>query len=444
MTVSSPDSAWAVFEPGENKPWSLVQAGHLLRRSGFGANWSQLQSTLRRGPRESLARLLDPEANAETFNQAYDEYERSGGTSEESLAAWWLRRMLETPTPLLEKLTLFWHGHFAVKRSKVGSPSLMVDHVQRLRKHALGDYRELLSAVMQDPATFLTLDSPQNRRRAPNTAVTRQLLEQYTLGPRLTSDHDVQEAARAYTGWFVRNERLRFVQREHDSGVKTFLGRRGKWDAQGILNILFDHPAVPRLIVKKLYRFLISEMEPAPDSLIVPLADSFAKNYHIGELVGKILGSNLFFSNAAYGNRVKSPVEYVLGIAHAFETQLPTLPLSQDLKKLGQELYNPPTRMGWPDGLAWITASTLIERANFAGDLLSPAGRYGGKVDPTKLFAGTKRVGTDSQLRRLSDVFLQRHLDKGVEDKLIQSASTGNRSQRLIHGFVALPEFQLA
>jgi uncharacterized protein (DUF1800 family) len=387
-----------------------------------------------------------PDADTDSFHQTYDGYEFSvGENSPDSLAAWWLRRMLDTPHPLLERLTLFWHDHFAVSRAKVGSLKLMATHVQRLRKFALGDYRELLAAVIQDPATYLTLESSQNRKSAPNSSPARQLLEQYTIGPDLTSDLDVKEAARAFTGWFVRTERLRFVPREHDNGTKSFLGRSGKWNANDILDILFEQPALAQMVVRKLYRHFISETEPAPEALIDALAHSFAKDFHIGRLVRTMLGSNLFFSKWAYRRRIKSPVEYALGIVLAMEARVPTLPLSHDIKRLGQELYNPPTRMGWSGGLAWLSPSTLIQRANLASDLLASAGRYGGRIEPARMVDGNETT----ELKRLSDAFLQGDLDKRVADEIEKAVAVAakERSQQLrqlAYSLVTLPEFQLA
>jgi uncharacterized protein (DUF1800 family) len=314
---------------------------------------------------------------------------------------------------------------------------------------ALGDYRELLGAVMQDPATYLSMGSSQNRKSSPSHSLSRQLLEQYTLGPGLSSDREVQEVARAFTGWFVRKDRLQFVEREHDSGIKTLLGREGRWNSRDILEILLDHPASAQTVVRGLYRNLISDTEPAPDTLISELAKSFAKDFDIGRLVRRMLGSNLFFSKGAYLKRVKSPVEYTLGITLGLQARIPTLPLGQDLKKLGQELYNPPTNRGWPGGLAWITPATLIQRANIAGDLLSTGGRYGGKVDPIEVVEVTRGSRIEGMLHRLSDILLQNKLEGDVAKYLVRASNTPTagssvRLRRLVHGLATLPEFQLA
>ena len=441
--------AWAVYRPDEQQPWNLVRAGHLYRRAGFGASWSQLQAALAMSPGEVIERLIVPEQNFDTFNQIYDDYERSAGDSEDSLRAWWLRRMIETPHTLLEKLTLFWHNHFAVSSAKVGNLKLVTDHVQTLRKHALGDYRELLLAVMRDPATFLTLEASQNRKIAPNTSVAQQLLEQYSLGPKLTSERDIQEAARAFTGWFVRGDELRFVEREHDKGTKVFLGRSGAWTDRDILNIVLEHSEVPRQIVRKLYRLFISESDEPPDSLVIPLAESFGRNFDIAELVRTILRSNLFFSEQVYRRRIKSPVEFVLGIVLAMESSPPTLPLGQDIKNLGQELYNPPTRMGWVGGKRWLSPPMLIGRANLAADLLSTAGRYGGKLDPLRAVAGTGAKDPRNPQERLLDIFLQSDLEAPVLKtfKLHSTDSIKTKDQQLrslAQEIFLLPEFQLA
>lgn len=439
-----PSWSWAVYRPNEQLPWDLIRAGHLYRRAGFGASWDQLQAALATSPEKTIERLIVPGNNMGSFNRTHDDYEKSASDSEDSLRGWWLRRMLETPHTLLEKLTLFWHNHFAVSSVRVDNLKLMAEHVRTLRKHALGDYRELLLAVMQDPATFLTLEASQNRKNALTTSVARQLLEQYTLGPELTSETDVREAARAFTGWFVRDNQLRFVEREHDNGAKVFLGRSGNWAKRDILDIVLEHPAVPRLIVHKLYRWFISESDTVPDSLVTPLAESFGRDFDIAKLVQTMLRSNLFFSEQAYRRRIKSPVEYVLGIVLAMRGKLPTITLGQDINHLGQELYNPPTRTGWAGGKRWLSPPMLIGRANLAADMLSTVGRYGGKLDP--LLAVTK---SGDHKERLLDILLQGDLDQSALNSLHHHSggATLPESQhlrRMAHGVFCLPEFQLA
>jgi uncharacterized protein (DUF1800 family) len=193
---------WSPYTPDSARPWNLALAGHLYRRAGFGANWSELRQAVADGPEKTIDRLTHPSAEAEAFNRAHDEYEAADDGSLETLRAWWLRRMIESPSPLLEKMTLFWHGHFAVRGLGVEG-RLMRAHVARLRAGAVGRFDALLKGLFADPAFFLGLAAEQNRKARPNENFARVLLEDFTLGPGQFSDRDVRDVARAATGWQV-------------------------------------------------------------------------------------------------------------------------------------------------------------------------------------------------------------------------------------------------
>ncbi|MHC4591752.1 MAG: DUF1800 family protein, partial [Planctomycetota bacterium] len=182
--LADPAWAWAPYQLGPRQPWDLCWAGHLYRRAAFGANWGELQQALAEGPQRTITRLLRPSADVGTFSRTYDEYEASASDDEttDALRAWWLRRMMETPHPLLEKMTLFWHDHFATSNTKVKSPLLMRRHVQLLRRHALGSFGALLDAVSHDPAMLTWLDAGANRKADPNKRYARTLLEQFSVG----------------------------------------------------------------------------------------------------------------------------------------------------------------------------------------------------------------------------------------------------------------------
>ncbi|MHC4401243.1 MAG: DUF1800 domain-containing protein [Planctomycetota bacterium] len=447
-----PDWAWAPYRPGAERPWDLRLAGHLHRRAGFGADWPTLQQALSDGPQRSIEKLLHPEGDQlGAFGRTYDEYEASaaGGAGAAGLRAWWLRRMILTPHPLLEKMTLFWHGYFAISNGRVNSARLMHRHVQLLRSQALGDFAALLESVSRDPAMLLALDAAANRRAQPNENYARGLLAQFSLGQGNFSEKDVREAARAFTGWFVFRNQLRYVPREHDAGEKAILGREGTFEGDDVVRIVLQEPATPRLLVRKLYRWLISETEEPDDALIVPLAETFARDYNVARLTETMLRSNLFFSPAAYRRRIKSPVEFALGVIRGMEAMVPTTQLGGDLAGLGQDLYHPPTVKGWPGGRSWINQATLIGRSNLAAALLSGGEPYGGKLDPET--AARKHGSADpaSAARFLLDLFLQGDVDENVANRILKgvessSGEPGMRLRRLAHAVVTLPEFQLS
>jgi uncharacterized protein (DUF1800 family) len=441
---------WTPYEPDASRPWNLHLAGHLYRRAGFGATWGQLQQALADGPQRTVDRLLRPEADAEAFNRDFDQYDtavaRSG--SAEGLRAWWLRRMIETPHPLLEKMTLFWHGHFAASNAKVKSGQLMAHHVRMLRTHALGKYRPLLEAASRDPAMFLGLDSVANRKAVPNDNFARQLMERLTLGPGHFDEQDVHEASRAFTGWFVRRNQLLFVPREHDEGTKKILGQAGKWTVEDVLKIALEQPTVSQMLVRKLYRWLISETDEPDDALLAPLVESFDKDYDVGRMVETMLRSNQFFSEAAYRRRIKSPVEYALGIVRGLEGSVSTARLGQDLAELGQNLFHPPTVRGWEGGRHWINSATLVSRSNLALALLATTGPYENKLDPIAVAKRYNRSAPKSAAGFVVDLFLQGDVAENVHEAMLEGIpSAGDNASKWLrqftHSVVTLPEFHL-
>jgi hypothetical protein len=450
-----PRWAWAPYKPDGESPWNLPLAGHLFRRAAFGADWRQLQEALADGPQRTIDRLLRPDARGDSFNRTHDKYEMSaaGDGSTEALRAWWLRRMIHTPHPLLEKMTLFWHHHFAVSNAKVQSALLMHNHVRLLRRHALGRFEPLLQAICRDPAVLLWLNAGANRKAQPSTDLARGIMEAYALGAGRCSEADVAEAARAFTGWFVLRKQLRFIPREHDSGVKKILGKEGHFKSEDVARIVLGQPAAAPFLVRKLYRWLISEVDEPSDELVAPLAGAFSKDYDVSQLVETMLRSNLFFSQAAYRRRIKSPVEFALGIVKGLEGDVSTTKLGQDLAALGQNLHHPPTLKGWAGGRRWINSATLLGRGNLGSALLAGSGRYGGKLDPLATAQKHGCSAPEPARAFLLDLFLQGDVEQRVRESLLAAfpppgpQNGDNRSARLrqfAHAVVTLPEFHLA
>ena len=451
--LTDPGWVWAVYQPNTEQPWNLTKAGHLFRRAAFGADWEQLQHALSDGPQRTIDKLLKPQSDTTTFNNNYDGYDNSAAGSIKNLRAWWLRRMIQTPHPLLEKMTLFWHSHFATKSDNVKNPGLMLQHIHILRSHALNSFRDILQAISHDPAVLICLGADANRKALPNENFTRPLMEIFTMGPGNYKEKDVREAARAFTGWFVLRSRLRYISREHDEKTKEVLGERGNFTGDDVVRIVLKQPATSQMLVRKLYRWLISETEEPNAAIINPLAESFAKDYDIMKLTETMLRSNLFFSQVSYRRRIKSPVEFALGIVKALEGVISTTQLAQDLAGLGQNLYNPPTVHGWAGGRYWIDSATLVERSNLALALLQGSGPYGDKLNPWAHANkhGCTTLKTASQF--LLDLFLQSDLSPDVHDtvmKMVQSPSGSGIDdpertlRRFAHSVVTLPEFHLA
>jgi uncharacterized protein (DUF1800 family) len=454
QTEKQPDPrwAWAEYEPDGDSPWNLAQAGHLYRRAAFGASWDQLQQALSDGPKRTIDKLLKPQADVAAFNRTHDEYEASA-SSANGLRAWWLRRMIQTPHALLEKMTLFWHSHFATNGAKVKNASLMQQHVRLLRSQALNSFRTLLEGISRDPAVLIWLGAEANRRARPNENLARSLMETYTFGPDHGTEKDIREASRAFTGWFVMRGRLRHIAREHDGNVKQILGQEGSFTGDDVVRIVLEQPATPQRLVRKLYRWLICETEEPGAMLIAPLAESFAEDYNVLRLVETMLRSNQFFSPAAYRRRIKCPVEFALGIVRGLEELTSTTQLAQDLADLGQNLYHPPTVRGWTGGRHWINSATIAGRHNLAQALLQNSGPYAGKLNPWAVAEKHGCSGFESAARFLLDLFLQGNVDPDVYDTLLKTAqarvsvgsgNTEERMRRFAHAVVTLPEFNLA
>ncbi len=450
--LADPKWAWSEYQPDAHRPWNLAQAGHLYRRAAFGANWDQLQQALSDGPQRTIDKLLRPQGDTEAFNSEYDEYESSSGSAD-ALRAWWLRRIILTPHPLLEKMTLFWHSHFATNGAKVKNARLMRQHVQLLRSHALNSFRAMLKAISQDPAVLIWLGAEANRKAQPNENFARPLIEIFTLGPDKFMEKDVQEAARAFTGWFVLRGQLRYIPREHDDNLKQILGQKGNFMADDVLRILLEQPAAAQMLVRKLYRWLISETQEPNPKLIAPLAQSFAKDYDILKLVEKILRSSLFFSPAAYRRRIKCPVEFALSIVKPLEELVSTTQLAQDLADIGQNLYHPPTVKGWTGGRHWINSATMTGRHNLALALLTGSGPYGDKLNPWVVAKKHGHSTTESAAGFLLDLLLQSDMAPDVREALQKrtraASDAGSNDQagtirRFVHALVTLPEFHLA
>jgi hypothetical protein len=360
----------------------------LLRRAGFAADASDLQRYQQLGWDATLQELLHVERIDEDLDALLARLQ--GGLFDlqniEDVQTWWLYRMVQSRRPLLEKLTLFWHGHFAVANYKVNNPLLMHQHIELLRSKALGRFDDMLLSVSKDPAMLIWLDGNTNHRNAPNENYGRELLELYTLGIGNYDEDDVLAAARAFTGWNLRNNEFFFDDNQHDAGEKTFLGTSGAFDGGDILTILTSQPETAQRLVGKLFAFF-AYPHPEPE-VLAPLVDTYTtSNHDIRAVVEAILRSDAFYSERSQFEHVKSPVDYVIGSVRVLGASVRERELVPVLRQLGQEILNPPNVAGWPGGTNWINPSTLLTRFNFAARLATARGQPGdgAQVKPAEL-----------------------------------------------------------
>ncbi|GAC1374127.1 MAG: hypothetical protein NVSMB30_16740 [Hymenobacter sp.] len=283
----------------------------------------------------------------------------------------WMDRMATSPAQLREKMTLFWHGHFACR---VRQPDAALSLHNSMRQHALGKFPDLLRAVSQEPAMLQFLNNQQNRKEHPNENFAREVMELFALGLGNYSEDDVKESARAFTGWgYDYQGRFKFREQEHDAGPKTFLGRTGPLTGEDVLQHLMQQPAAATFLVTKIYRFFVNDV-PNP-AHIEPLAGAFRKSgYDIADLLERLFSADWFYEPANVGTHIKSPVELLAGIRRPLNVKVDNpQPLLGYQRALGQNLFMPPNVAGWPGGRNWIDSSSLLLRLQLPAILFKNA-----------------------------------------------------------------------
>ena len=319
------------------------------------------------------------------------------------IKVWWMREMIASPTPLKERMTLFWHNHFATSQQKVNRSQVMWRQQQLLRADALGSFRTLLHNVAKDPAMLIYLDGANSRKEAPNENFAREVMELFTLGEATHGGHyteqDIREAARAFTGWGIEREEQVFKFRPafHDDAPKTILGRTGNFDGDQTLDILLDQPAAGRFIVDKLWREFVSS---TPDEAqVARIAARFkASDYDISGALNDLLMLDAFWAPANWGSLVKSPVDLVVGTVRQFNFSFTdATPFVLKTAQLGQNLLVPPNVKGWPGQNDWINATTLLERKRFTEQLFRAVELKGESKTPPLAVSASGRLLNDSQ-----------------------------------------------
>ena len=280
------------------------------------------------------------------------------GLKELNLA--WLNEMITSQAQLREKMSLFWHGHFASRTINIYFQQLLLNTI---RTHALGNFGDLLKAVSKSASMLSFLNNQQNRKQHPNENFAREVMELFTMGRGNYSEQDVKEGARAFTGWgFDVDGNFKFRPFFHDDGNKKFLGKEGAFDGDDVLNIILEQKATAMFITRKIYRFFVNDT--VDENRVKQLADRFYQShYNIQSLLDDIFGSDPFYEEKNVGANIKSPVEWWVGIRRSLPMQMENEGIQLLLQKaLGQLLFYPPNVAGWPGGKSWIDSSTLMLR----------------------------------------------------------------------------------
>lgn len=353
-----------------------VRTAHLFRRAGFGATPEELDQFTAMGYDAAVDWLLTadqrPDAAETLVGPFVVDPAKPEGQNREALRRWWLLRMRYTDRPLHEKMTLFWHGLLTSGFRKVNSVAFMHRQNEFLRANALGNFQTLLVGIAKDPAMLQWLDGNNSRRRAPNENFARELLELFSMGIGHYTEHDVREAARAFTGWSINREmgEAQFNPRQWDDGVKTFLGHTGRWDGNDIIDIVVRQRATAEYVSRRIFAFL-AYRDPEP-ATVARLADVFtASGYNVRMVVREVLLSPEFSSARAYRALVKSPVELVVGALRALDIDTDGEGLPYQTRVMGQDLFDPPNVAGWPGGAAWLTSAFWLRRVNFVNAVVT-------------------------------------------------------------------------
>ncbi|MFN3359956.1 MAG: DUF1800 family protein [Pseudanabaenaceae cyanobacterium] len=359
------------------------QKAHFLRRATGGATLEELNSNF--SPLDYLERWLndvtpdpvpplpglptnDPKLVTEVRQQFLD---------------WLVKQTLTASNPFHERIVSFWRDHFVVSLRKTNNPYMLADYERRLRNYALGDFQELLFQVTTSPAMLHYLDGNQNRRGKINENYSREVMELFTIGLGNYKETDIQEGARALTGWTIQtnwqeaNSIAVFRPAQHDNGVKTFLGRKGNFKTEDIVQILANHPQTGRQLGAKLWHTFVY---PNPEPHIIDRLGRIYQenNRSIAKLLEAIFTSEEFYSDRAYRSQIRTPQEFMVGAIRQLQVQADPKRVNSALRSMGQAMYNPPTVKGWADDAGWLTASSLLSRLNIARQIVLATGDMAG------------------------------------------------------------------
>ena len=460
---------------------NLSLTAHLMRRAGFGATREQLETYASKNYEALVEDLINPERFPQVDEDVLERYYGwLEGVQGKVWAGVWIYRMVNSQRPLEEKMALFWHHVFATGVAKSDHPPSSIGQIKSFRKNGLSDLRTMLAELSRDPAMIFWLDNNENHRDDPNENYGRELLELFSMGVGNYSETDIKMAARAFTGWtFAQPLGLypygfypaKFVYREddHDDSVKTFLGETGRFNGDEIIDIVVKQPATARFIARHLYNFFVADESQVPAWDTVPprdpeAIDTLVKAYFDsgGEMrsVMRVLFNSEFFKEARF-QRVKSPIELVIGVLKLVDTnRFPDTRMMEYATAttvMGQQLLNPPTVEGWHTGKEWIDGGTLNERVNFAVNQVEDSSMPGVKAIINRLGDGILSpeefvnrcldlVGPLTASEETRDALLRYAVAEGNLDLTSQeNRETGKaRIVRMLQLIVASREYQFA
>tara|TARA_Y100000588_G_scaffold63098_1_gene62563 strand:- start:299 stop:1702 length:1404 start_codon:yes stop_codon:yes gene_type:complete len=454
---------------------------HLMRRAGFGATSSELDELSDIPYEQVVDSLLDPPDKSWMGEHLIRRFhhEQSGMMSAFGPSEYWLYQMVTTKAPLIEKMTLFWHGIFATGYPKVIHGKVLSNQIAMFRRHGMTKLDELLVELSKDPAMIVWLDNQENHNGAINENYGRELLELFSMGVGNYSEDDIKEAARAFTGWTIGNTEymvlrsdrdsdmpygriawhFEFKEEDHDYGEKTFLGETGNFDGSDIVQIVCQQDATAGYIARHLYNFFVRDEVPIPSWNDTPPLDGnaieilkkayFENNHSVKEMLRVLFNSDFFKDEANWYQRMKSPAELVAGVLRlSGQLDRPRRDIIDHTMKMtfmGQHLTNPPSVEGWHEGEEWIETGALVERVNFAAEQLGNLEMPGviSMIDKVLLEAKEGNDIPELCLKQMGNLDVKESIMSILQDTVEKSGTVGRETvEDLFRVIAASPEYQ--
>ncbi|MSR68852.1 MAG: DUF1800 domain-containing protein [Phycisphaerales bacterium] len=395
--------------------WNTQSARHLLNRAGFGGTTAQIEALRAMGLDGAVDYLLNSgttqndaistsefdstirkpltveersmvqqarQSNSETVREQFQKLKNQQDGLDraqmQEIQKWWLRRLIQTGRPLEEKLTLFWHGHFATGYRTIEDSYHMFQQNQLFRAYATGNFADLVLRILRNPAMLKYLDNDESRRGRPNENLARELMELFVLGEgHGYTENDIKEGARALTGFTFEDDTFRFAANNHDGESKTILGQTGNWDGDDFARIILSRRETSEFLCGKLYRFFVNDGPGMPDAKCNAYSNALAaelrkQQYELKPVLRMLFCSQHFYDTANRGATIKSPTQLIVQTIRELGTpprELSSLNAAGDL--MGQSLFMPPNVKGWDGGQSWINTSTYFVRQNLAVYLIT-------------------------------------------------------------------------
>ena len=468
-----------------NSGEEIALMAHLFRRAGFGATYEQLEEYAAKGYEETVEELLHPEAQPDIPMDLVDRYfmDYKEMVALETNQIYWAYRMTNTQRPLEEKIALFWHGIFCAGNAKVENSINLYHQLNKFRGDGLGRLPVLLTDLATNPAMIYYLDNQMSHKKAINENWGRELLELFSMGVGMDghpnySEDDVKACAQAFTGWTVGNAVPRYPYglysnyfyynpQDHDVSERSFLGEKGSFNGEDVIDIICRQPATARFISRHMYNFFVADEPQVPlwpntppgDMAAIKLLEDeyFRSGYEIRAML-RVLFNSESFKNERF-SRMKSPTEVVIGTLRLVGSfngpKLGLYPMALQIRYMGQDLLNPPTVEGWHTGQEWIDSGTLLERVNFTAEQVGNVNHPGVRNMIDRLRAQGTNLSHDELLDRCLEMLGWYRLTQHNRDQILGHLRSGGpirtraddfpqRVGRVLQLVVAAQEYQFA